>query len=347
MSPDTTGSRRGWRPGGRGWSSARGSGREARRRAGGPRRPGSARTRSPWRSWRRRTCRSRRPSRRPSRPGSRASVRELEPGHRADLRLVVGHRVLGVQAHLDRVPPGSSRRARARRAAGRPSADGDLQRDQVDAVDRLGDRVLDLEAGVHLQEVEAVLGRVVEELDGAGAAVVDRPAAARAASCRAVRVASGSAGRGRLLDHLLVAALDRAVALAEDERRRRCPRRTCISTWRRSGRTAPRRRCRRRTPTRASASAACQLARQLRQPGHDPHAAASAASPGLDQERGGQPLPVSTVSRPSTGTPAVSMSRLALHLRTHRLDRLRRGTDPGQAPVDRRPGEGGVLREEP
>ena len=49
--------------------------------------------------------------------------------------------------------------------------DADLLLHQVDVVDRLGDRVLDLQAGVHLDEVE--LAVLVEELDGAGAGVVD------------------------------------------------------------------------------------------------------------------------------------------------------------------------------
>ena len=89
---------------------------------------------------------------------------------------------------------GLADRARVERAA---LGDRELQLDQVDAVDQLGDRVLDLEAGVHLQEEEPVGRRVVEELDGAGAAVADRlrrprgpPRAARA------RVSSGRPGAG-------------------------------------------------------------------------------------------------------------------------------------------------------
>ena len=51
--------------------------------------------------------------------------------------------------------------------------DAHLQFDQVDAGDHLGDRVLDLQAGVHLHEEELV-GTVGgdDELDGAGAGVV-------------------------------------------------------------------------------------------------------------------------------------------------------------------------------
>ena len=59
--------------------------------------------------------------------------------------------------------------------AGRGLALGDveLEGDQVDAGDALGDGVLDLQPGVHLQEEEAAVV-AGEELDGAGAGVADR-----------------------------------------------------------------------------------------------------------------------------------------------------------------------------
>ena len=50
-------------------------------------------------------------------------------------------------------------------------SDLDLRLDEIDAGHELGDRVLDLDAGVHLQEVE-VLVSVHQKLDGAGADVV-------------------------------------------------------------------------------------------------------------------------------------------------------------------------------
>ena len=51
--------------------------------------------------------------------------------------------------------------------------DADLQLDQVDAGDHLGDRVFDLQAGVHLHEEELVWPvRGDDELDGACAGVV-------------------------------------------------------------------------------------------------------------------------------------------------------------------------------
>ena len=101
-------------------------------------------------------------------------------------------------------------------ASGSPGRDEQLLLDEVDAGDELGHRVLDLQARVHLDEEELV-GPVArdEELDGARAAVVD------ARRGRAGRRAEAGAGRGidhrrrRLLDDLLVPALQRALALAE------------------------------------------------------------------------------------------------------------------------------------
>ena len=80
-------------------------------------------------------------------------------------------------------------------------------------VDHLGHAVLDLHAGVHLEE--EVLAVREQALDRARADVVDRARGLDAdlADARAQRLVDG--GGGRLLDELLVAALHRAVALAE------------------------------------------------------------------------------------------------------------------------------------
>ena len=73
--------------------------------------------------------------------------------------------------------------ARRRRVALEPAAgrDVELELDEVGAGDHLGDRVLDLEARVDLHEREAPLAGLVEELDGAGAAVARRLRASRTA----------------------------------------------------------------------------------------------------------------------------------------------------------------------
>ena len=97
--------------------------------------------------------------------------------------------------------------------SGSPDCDPQLLGDEVEVGDLLGDAVLDLEAGVHLEEEE--LAVLVEALDGAGADVA-------AAACHlSPRLAHRGAdlvdvirGGGRLLDQLLVAALGGTVALA-------------------------------------------------------------------------------------------------------------------------------------
>ncbi len=98
---------------------------------------------------------------------------------------------------------------RERRAGG----DAELLHHDVDAGDRLGDRVLHLQPRVHLDEIE--LAVLVEELDraGAGIAEIGDGVGDGLADPRALRVVQRR--RRRLLPDLLVAALQRAVALAE------------------------------------------------------------------------------------------------------------------------------------
>ena len=67
--------------------------------------------------------------------------------------------------------------------------------DQIQAGDALGDRVLDLKTGIHLQEVE-VLVFADHELHGAGALVLTALASATACSPMALRVASLMKGLG-------------------------------------------------------------------------------------------------------------------------------------------------------
>ena len=92
--------------------------------------------------------------------------------------------------------------------------DQDLLAHDVDAGDRLGHAVLDLHARVHLQEeVLAVLGQ--QALDRARAAVVDGARGVDGDLADPLAQLVVDQRRRRLLDQLLVAALDRAVALAE------------------------------------------------------------------------------------------------------------------------------------
>jgi hypothetical protein len=118
-------------------------------------------------------------------------------------------RILRVEPHLDRVPvqvPVCYLHWLALR-------DPKLLLHEVDAGDELGDRVLDLDPAVQLQEPE--LTSVEHELRGAGAAVADRPCEGDGGGAH-LRPQLGIERRGRrLLEHLLVAALHRALALAE------------------------------------------------------------------------------------------------------------------------------------
>src|SRR5256884_1068040 len=91
--------------------------------------------------------------------------------------------------------------------------DQQLRLHQIDPGDQLGHRVLDLDAGVHLDEVELVI--LVQELHGAGTTVADRAAGFHTALPHEAPLAHGDARCRRLLDHFLVAPLHRAIALAQ------------------------------------------------------------------------------------------------------------------------------------
>jgi hypothetical protein len=122
-----------------------------------------------------------------------------------------GGRVLGVQAGFDGVAAwlGLQGLRWERLAAGHH----ELEADQVEAGDGFGDRVLDLDAGVDLQEPEAVVGE--EELDRAGADVADGVGHGQGGVAEAAAEVGVDGDRGRLLDQLLVAALDRALTLEQ------------------------------------------------------------------------------------------------------------------------------------
>jgi predicted GNAT family acetyltransferase len=139
------------------------------------------------------------------------SGRQLEQRHPAGGGGEVAVGVLGVEPRLDGVA-GLHRALPLEPAAGR---DVQLGLDQVDAGGHLGDRVLHLEPGVDLEEREGLLLGLVEELDGAGAPVVDGEGEPFGRLLEQRGLLVGQDGRGGLLDDLLVAALDRAVAHAD------------------------------------------------------------------------------------------------------------------------------------
>ena len=114
--------------------------------------------------------------------------------------------MLGVEPNLDCVT--SRRRSGRHGFAGR---DPQLLLDEIEAGDGLGDRMLDLKARVELDEPEPPVRD--QELDRAGALVAERSTEGdrRLGEC----FPDLDVGRGSLLEHLLVAPLDRAVPVAE------------------------------------------------------------------------------------------------------------------------------------
>ena len=145
------------------------------------------------------------------------SRRQLEPDDAARGGGEVTVRVLGVEPRLDGVP-GLARLGVVQVGETTAVRDEDLRLHQVDAGGRLGDRVLDLQAGVDLEEGERPVAGVVEELHGAGADVPDGQGEALGRRLDLLGLLGEEQRRGGLLDDLLVAPLDRAVAHTQGPR---------------------------------------------------------------------------------------------------------------------------------
>ncbi len=131
----------------------------------------------------------------------------LEHVHGAGRGEEAAARVLAVDAELERVA--TRRRVVVVDEAAR--GDAELLAHEVDARDLLGDRVLDLEAGVDLEEGDGAVLRH-EELARAGADVADLAEDRLGRGVELGVLLVGEERRGRLLHELLVAALQRAVA---------------------------------------------------------------------------------------------------------------------------------------
>ena len=129
-------------------------------------------------------------------------------------RREVVRRILGVDAQLDHVPGARPAAAAVRELL--PRRDPHLLAHEVDRREELRHGMLDLEARVHLDERERAV-RADEELDRAGVAVADVLARALGGGLHLLAQLVAQRGRRRLLDELLVAALDRALALAARE----------------------------------------------------------------------------------------------------------------------------------
>ncbi len=141
-------------------------------------------------------------------PFRRRAVFDQPPGRRQE----AARRILGVDAALDR--PALKLHVRLRQAQPLAVGAADHLLDEVDAGDEFGHRMLDLQAGVHLQEIEAAI-LAGDEFDRAGRIVVHRLGERDRLLAHLSARLFIEQRRRRLFDHLLVAALDRAFALAE------------------------------------------------------------------------------------------------------------------------------------
>ena len=126
-------------------------------------------------------------------------------------------RVFGIKPCLDRMA--GDREIGLREGQLAASRDMKLKLDQIKPRDRLSHGVLDLQAGVHFHEIEAVCPQAVapvrDEFDRAGPDIADSLGSLHRGLAHGGAHVCRHAGRWGLLDDFLVAALQRAVALEQ------------------------------------------------------------------------------------------------------------------------------------
>ena len=225
---------------------------------------------------------------------------------------------------------------------------------QVQPGNELGDRVLHLQAGVDLHEIELPVG-IDDELHGAGVDVIDglRGLHRRIAHRRAQRGCQER--RGGFLQHLLVAALGRAFALVEVQRVAvRIGEHLDLDVARRRH-VALQQHAVAAEGVGGLALAAFQLGDEVLQPVHHAHALAAATVGGLDHQReadargfAGQRVR-RLVLAGIAGDDGHARGRhqfLRTGLAAHLAHRRARGPDEHQAGRGDGIGEVGVLRQE-
>ena len=139
-------------------------------------------------------------------------LRKIDVADQAGRRREVTGRIFGVDAAFDRVS--ARRHPVVCQRDLLPARDSQLFLHEIDAPHHLGDRMLDLQARVHLEEVELPIGSH-QHFDGSGGVVIDCSGRAdcRFAESSAQRLIDDS--RWTLLHDFLMPALQRAFALAD------------------------------------------------------------------------------------------------------------------------------------
>ena len=124
-----------------------------------------------------------------------------------------GGRIFGVDPALDGMATDADILLGDRQ--GLAGGDAQLLLDQIDTSNHLGDRMLNLDTGVHFDEIE--LAVFVQELESTRTAVADLDTGTHTALTDELAHFGGDAGCRRLFHHFLVATLHGAVTLAQIE----------------------------------------------------------------------------------------------------------------------------------
>ena len=122
--------------------------------------------------------------------------------------------ILGIEAQLDRVALRRELASSPGRGQRHARGDLDLRAHEVEPQSLLGDRVLDLQPGVHFEKVK-VLAFVQKELDRSRTDVADGARRLDGRPSHSLAQAGVERRARRLFENLLVPALDAALALEE------------------------------------------------------------------------------------------------------------------------------------
>ena len=207
---------------------------------------------------------------------------------------------------------------------------------------QLGDGMLDLDAGVQLEKGEAAV-LAEDELGRAGALVAQRSGQrdGGVAHLAAQRCVDG--GGGALLEHLLVAALDGAVALAEGDRVAvRVGEELDLDVARTLDVALEEHRVVAEAGERLALRGLDRFVELLRR-ADDPHAAPASAGRGLDDQREPDLLRRAGLDHGDAG---FGRDPLRLELVPGGTDDIRRRTHPGEPGSGDRLGQRGALGEE-
>ena len=247
-----------------------------------------------------------------------------------------------------------ARRRRREERQGLPGGNAQLPLDQVEAGDHLGHRMLDLQPRVHLHE-EGVLA-LHDELDRAGGDIADRARRGDGGLVQPGAQRGREVGRRRFLEHLLMAALHRAITGVQVDGVAVCVGEDLHLDMARFGQVALEQHAVIAEGGLGLAAGAGELRGEFLGAQHGAHALAAAAGAGLDEQREADACGLVRQRRLVLRLAMVAghdrdaggfHQPLALGLAAHGADGGGRRADEGDAGGRAGFREVGVLREEP